>query len=176
MGEQDTMTPVSESMVLDAVDQQDSPIGVVQRNEVFTLRANFRVIHDLIFNRRGELLIQKLPRSQTRHPGYWGSSVAGYIFAGESYEAAAERRLGEELGVYGVLLKSVGKTAMEDDGCCKFIGVFSAVQDGPFNFDRDHIETLEFLPRRVIHELHSSGSRNFTPTFLRVLTFYESQM
>ena len=170
------MSTVSEEMVVDAVDQSDIPIGIIRRNEVFKRQANFRVVHDLVFNQRGELLVQQLASARTRHPGYWGSSVAGYIFAGESYDAAARRRLGEELGIYDVPLNYIGKTSMEDDGCHKFIGIFSTIHDGPFNFDRDHIETLEFLPRRVIHELHAAGRRTFTPTFLRVLRFYESRM
>ncbi len=109
------MPAVSEEMVIDVVDQNDSPVGMIRRNEVFTRRANFRVVHDLVFNQRGELLVQQLASTRTRHPGYWGSSVAGYIFAGESYEAAARRRLGEELGIYGVPLNYIGKTSMEDD-------------------------------------------------------------
>jgi len=170
------MTTVSENMIVDAVDQRDLPISRIPRNQVFRLRANFRVVHDLIFNFRGELLVQQLASTRERHPGYWGSSVAAYLFAGESYRAAAERRLAEELGVRDVPLAYVGKTSMEDDGSQKFISVFTATCDGPFSFDRSHIERLEFLPRQVIHELQAAGSRTFTPTFLRVLSFYESRM
>jgi isopentenyldiphosphate isomerase len=170
------MPTVSEEMVVDAVDQKDTPIGVIPRNEVFRKHVNFRVVHDLVFNSHGELLVQRLASTRTRHPGYWGSSVAGYIFAGESYQAAAERRLAEELGVRGVPLSYVGKTSMEDEGSHKFIAVFAATHDGPFDFDRNQIERLEFLPREVIHELQTAGSRTFTPTFLRVLSFYESRM
>ena len=170
------MAQVGEEMLIDTVNQSDAPIGVIRRNEVFRERANFRVAHDLIFNSRGELLVQQLARARHRHPGFWGSSVAAYVFAGESYQAAAERRLAEELGVHGVALNYIGKTSMDDEGCHKFIGVFSAVHDGPFTFARDHIETLEFLSVRQIHELHAGGLREFTPTFLQVLSFYESRM
>jgi isopentenyldiphosphate isomerase len=163
-------------MVIDAVDDNDNPMGTITRDEVFRRRTNFRVAHILVFNSRRELLIQRLARSRIRHPGCWGSSVAAYIFAGESYQAAAERRFVEELGTDGVPISYVGKTMMEDEGCSKFIGVFSTVHDGPFNYDRDHIEELEFLPRNVIHELHAAEARPFTPTFFRVLTFYESRM
>src|SRR6266436_6616515 len=106
------MPDVSEQMLVDAVDQNDAPIGVIRRNEVFRQHANFRVAHDLIFNARGELLVQQLANTRTRHPDYWGSSVAAYLFAGESYQAAAKRRLAEELGVYGVPLNYIGKTSM----------------------------------------------------------------
>jgi len=170
------MPAVNQSMVIDSVNQDDVPIGSVSRNKIFRQRANFRVVHDLIFNSRGELLVQQLARTRDRHPGYWGSSVAAYLFAGESYGAAAERRLGEELGVHNVPLAYVGKTSMEDEGSHKFIAVFAATYDGPFSFDRSHIERLEFLSRHVIHELQSTGMRTFTPTFLRVLSFYESRM
>jgi isopentenyldiphosphate isomerase len=165
-----------EDMTIDVVDENDIPISTIKRNEVFMQRANFHVAHNLIFNSRGELLVQRLANRRIRHPGYWGSSVAAYIFAGESYEGAAQRRLGQELGVHGVPLSYVGKTSMEDEGCHKFIGVFAANHDGPFSFDPDHIHSLEFLSRSVIHELHAAGSRSFTPTFLRVLSFYESRM
>jgi isopentenyldiphosphate isomerase len=170
------MTTVSENMEIDAVDQSDVPIGRIPRSQVFRQRASFRVVHDLIFNSRGDLLVQQLASTRSRHPGYWGSSVAAYLFAGETYQAAAGRRLAEELGIHDVRLNYVGKTSMDDDGSHKFIAVFSATHEGPFSFDRSHIERLEFLPRQVIHELQAAGSREFTPTFLRVLGFYESRM
>src|ERR1700693_2164311 len=151
------MVAVSEEMVIDRVDWDDEPIGLIRRDEVFSRRANFRVAHDLIFNSRGELLVQQLASARTRHPGYWGSSVAAYLFAEESYQAAAERRLAEELGVYGVSLRYIGKTSMVDEGSEKFIGVFAATSDGPFRFDKNHIERIEFLPSNVIHELQVSG-------------------
>jgi isopentenyldiphosphate isomerase len=170
------MAVVGEGMVIDAVDRSDRPIAVIPRNEVFVRQANFRVAHDLIFNSRGELLVQQLASSRTRHPGYWGSSVAAYLFAGESYLEAAGRRLAEELGIRDVPLNYVGKTSMVDEGSYKFIAVFTTIHDGPFDFDKNHIERLEFLPTQVIHELQAAGSRTFTPTFLRVLSFYESRI
>jgi isopentenyldiphosphate isomerase len=170
------MATVNEQMVVDAVDESDAPIGIIPRNKVLRQHANFRVAHDLVFNSLGELLVQQLASTRTRHPGYWGSSVAAYLFAGESYRDAAERRLAEELGVNDAKLNYVGKTSMEDEESLKFIAVFATTHDGPFAFDRNHIEGLEFLSKQVIHELHASGARKFTPTFLRAFAFYESRM
>jgi isopentenyl-diphosphate Delta-isomerase len=166
------MSIVSEDMMIDAVTDTDTPFGVVRRDEVFSRRANFRVVHILIFNSSGDLLIQRLAATRTRHPGYWGSSVAGYLFSGEGYEAAAQRRVAEELGLH-VDLRYIGKTVMDDQGCHKFIGVFTAKFNGPFDFDRTHIDAVEFVAPRVIRDLRNAGDPKFTPTFLRVLTFYE---
>jgi isopentenyldiphosphate isomerase len=170
------MLSVHQRMLVDVVNANDITVGVLPRAELFRKHANFRVAHDLIFNTSGELLVQKLARTRLRHPEYWGSSVAAYLFAGESYRAAAERRSTQELGVRGLELDFVGKISMNDEGCQKFIGIFSAVHDGPFAFNKEHIEKLEFLPLQQIHHLRDSGERLFTPTFLRVLSYYESRI
>jgi isopentenyl-diphosphate delta-isomerase len=167
----ESMPTVNEDMLVDAVDHSDSPIGAVRRGEVFRLRVNFRVAHDLLFNSRGEMLIQQLAATRPRHPGYWGSSVAAYLFAGESYAHAAERRLREELGVQGVELVDRGRFSMLDQGCEKFIAVFTTTYDGPLNVDEHHINRVEFVSPAVIHEMIASGTRYFTPTFLRVIDF-----
>jgi isopentenyl-diphosphate Delta-isomerase len=168
------MARVDQSMVIDAVDPEDVPVTTVRRSEGFEIRAIFRGVPDLVFDSRGQLLLQQIANTRTRHPGYWGSSVAAYLFAGESYRAAAERRLAQELGVCNTPLDYIGKTSMEDVESKKFIAVFTAKHDGPFAFDTNQIQRLEFLPIRVIHEFYKNGARAFTPTFLKVLAFYES--
>ncbi len=168
------MLAVSEEMIIDAVDRLDSPIGEVERSEVFRYQINFRVVHIFVFNRRGELLVQQLANTRARHPRYWGSSVAGYLFAGESYEAAAQRRLAQELGVSDAGLTQLGKTSMSDEGCLKFICVFSTVHEGPFHFDHEHIRALDLVSIPEIRKLQNRGAVAFTPTFIRVLDFYES--
>ena len=170
------MSAVNQDMLVDVVNGNDTPVGIIARKDVFREHVNFRVVHELIFNSRAELLIQKLASTHPRHPGYWGSSVAGYLFAGESYQAAANRRLTQELGVAGLSMDFVGKISMGDEGCRKFIAIFTAIHDGPFDFNRDCIEQLEFLSIQQIHAAERSGMLLFTPTFLRVLAFYESRI
>jgi isopentenyl-diphosphate delta-isomerase len=162
------MLTVSEDMVVDQVNQADVPIGLVRREEVFAKHAGFRVAHVLIFNSQEQLLLQRLALSRNRNPGAWGSSVASYLFASESYQEAARRRVREELGVIAPEPISVGKTEMMDDGCMKFIGVFSMKYDGPFVIDRSHIDEIEFVAPLRIREMIYNGIRQFTPTFLRV--------
>jgi hypothetical protein len=167
------MSTVTDDMLIDAVDGTDSPIGTVKRREVFSARANFRVAHVLVFNSNQELLLQRLALSRERHAGFWGSSVAAYLYSHETYAAAATRRIEEELGIVRPHLEALGKTTMLDEGCQKFIGIFKAVADGPFNYDHAHIDRLEFLPVPVISKLITTRGRPFTPTFVRVFGFYE---
>lgn len=169
------MPTVSENMILDQVNQADVPIGHVRREDVFAEHAGFRVAHVLVFNSQGELLLQRLALTRNRNPGAWGSSVACYLFASESYEAAARRRFSEELGVSAPQMNFLGKTQMMDDGSLKFISVFTAQSDGPFHIDHSHIDTVEFEPIARIQRMIDDGSRRFTPTFLRVFLYYQSR-
>jgi 8-oxo-dGTP pyrophosphatase MutT (NUDIX family) len=170
------MSIVSEDMVIDAVDQADSAVSQISRKDVFKEHANFRVVHILVFNSKRDLLLQRLALTRPRHAGYWGSSVAGYLHSQEGYEEAARRRIFEELGVYNAHLEAIGKTVMDDEGSRKFIEVFTTVQDGPFDYDRSHIDAVEFLPIPVIRALEQGGMRKFTPTFIHVLNFYEARL
>jgi isopentenyl-diphosphate Delta-isomerase len=166
---------VGDNMILDLVDQADVPIGHVRREDVFARHAGFRVSHVLIFSSRGQLLLQRLALGRERNPGAWGSSVASYLFASESYETAARRRIQQELGVIPPPLTFLGKTEMVDDGCLKFISVFTMNYDGPFTVDRSHIEEIEFVSPFQIQEMIQTGTRLFTPTFFQVFRFYQAR-
>ncbi len=58
-----------------------------------------RVAHVLVFNRRGQLLLQKRSRSKDIQPGRWDTSVGGHLDPGEDYLEAAYREMREELGI-----------------------------------------------------------------------------
>ncbi|MEI9970448.1 MAG: NUDIX domain-containing protein [Terracidiphilus sp.] len=169
------MPTVSENMILDQVNQADVPIGHVRRRDVFSKHAGFRVAHVLVFNSIGELLLQRLSLSRNRNPGAWGSSVASYLFASESYEAAASRRFDEELGVTAPPLAFLGKTEMLDDGCLKFISIFTSKSDGPFQQLRSQINELKFYSPVRIERMIAERTRPFTPTFTHVFGYYMSR-
>jgi|SRR5579864_3149953 len=158
--------------VLDRVNENDQPVGTIARGDVFRLHANFRVAHVFIFDGIGELLLQQLASSRSRHPGRWGSSLAAYVAAGETYAAAATRRLSEELGVSNVGLREIGKTSMFDEGSLKFITLYEAGLSGPFVIDPSHISEIAFFPLDQVRSWSVQDPAAFTPTFLHLLDFY----
>ena len=164
------MNDVGLDMTIDRVDENDNVISTIIRREVFEKRAGFRVIHVFIFDSRGRLLLQKLSPSRQRHPEYWGSSVAGYVFSGEEYHEAAKRRVAQELGV-DLRLDRVGKTMMNDEGCNKFITVFESRSEGPFSPDQSHIAELRFIPVEGLLDKQDTGEIKLTPTLVHLLGF-----
>ncbi|MCU1450387.1 MAG: hydrolase [Acidimicrobiales bacterium] len=165
------MPAPSETSAIDLVDFADRPVGQVARGSVFAEHAGFRVVHVLVFNEADDLLLQQVGRTRRRSPLRWGSSMAGYLNAGESYEAAARRRLQEELGLTATI-EMIGKTAMFDDGAIKFIGVFQAVTNvEPRVAEPEHIERLEFRsPDAVLRDVLRHPD-DYTETFRHVYAY-----
>jgi isopentenyl-diphosphate Delta-isomerase len=164
--------PTKEHSIVARVDDGDNVVDTVERGDVFRLKANFRVVHIFLFNRDGQLLIQQIARDGTRSPGLWGSSVAGYVLATETYENAAHRKILQEIGV-DLSLSYIGKTAMDDDGCKKFIGLYAGICDGPFLRDKKEIDAVRFIDVESV-DTTSQEMNAFTPTFLHALRFYKS--
>lgn len=162
------------NMFIDTVDLQDRPVGVIRRRQAIPTGAGFRVAHAFILDSFGRLLLQEISRHHSRHAGYWGSSVAAYLFSGETYEQAIVRRLQQELGIVGLRPYYAGKTMMFDEGAHKFIALFTLKHEGPFTPDDREIEAIEFVSVEQIRTMHAMGLRHFTPTLLHLLSFYES--
>jgi isopentenyl-diphosphate delta-isomerase len=167
---EDTVAAQRLDMLVDLVDSSDRVIGTAQRRQVLQQQAGFRVAHVFLFNAVGELLLQQIAPG-LRHPGQWGSSVAGYLQAGESYQQAAERKLQQELGVRPFVAE-YGKTSMMDQSALKFIGLFTGSYDGPFSPNPAEVSRLEFVSISQVVAERSTGARTFTETFLRLLDFY----
>lgn len=160
--------------LIDRVDERNRSVGTVARQDVFKERANFRTVHVLVVSHDGDLLLQQLAPARERHPLKWGSSVAGYIYAGETYEDAARRRLHEELGLQ-TSLRAVGVTPMEDEGVTKFVGVFVTIADRPQIEEPDHIAAIEFRPQADLEQDIRLRPDTYTQSLRHVMTFWLQQ-
>jgi 8-oxo-dGTP pyrophosphatase MutT (NUDIX family) len=157
---------------VDRVDDQDRPLGTVLRGKVYELGANFRTAHIFVTDDRGLLMLQRTGPAH-RHPGLLGSSAAGYLHRGESYEAAARRRLAEEVDLHGPLA-DVGKIAVPDRGVTKFVRLFSSpLADAlPRIVDTGHVAALEFHDIGDLEQRLAAEPETFTPTFAPVFGLY----
>jgi len=157
-------------MLVDVVDATDRVIGTARRADLLGRATGFRVAHTLVFNARGEVLLQQLADSRERHPLLWGSSVAAYVFSGETYAAAAARRVQQELGIADTP-SSIGRVSMTDEGCIKWIGVFRLDSDGPFTPDLGVIRALRFTSMMELTSALRDQPQSFTPTFRYIATW-----
>jgi isopentenyl-diphosphate delta-isomerase len=84
--------------LFDVVDASDRVIGQAPRREVHARGLHHRATHILVHDVEGRVFLQRRSFTKDMFPGCWDSSCSGHVDAGEDYEIAARRELGEELG------------------------------------------------------------------------------
>src|ERR1041384_6019615 len=90
---------VSSDEWFDVVNERDEVIRRATRREVHATGLWHRAVHVLVFDAEGRVFLQKRSMLKDLSPGLWDSSCSGHLDAGEDYDAAAVRELGEEIGV-----------------------------------------------------------------------------
>jgi 16S rRNA (adenine1518-N6/adenine1519-N6)-dimethyltransferase len=154
------------------VDENDRPLGAAPRQEVHGNNLRHRAVHLFIFNRKGELFLQKRSSWKDRHPLSWDSSAAGHVEAGEDYDDTAVRELKEELGVEASLTRVV-KLPCSDRTGWEFIWLYRGEHDGPFTLARTEIEHGEFFPVEVVSGWINARPKDFAPGFLDCWAAYQ---
>jgi 16S rRNA (adenine1518-N6/adenine1519-N6)-dimethyltransferase len=149
---------------LPVVDELDRKIRDATRTEVHENNLRHRAIHVLIFNQKGELLLQKRSPWKDRHPSLWDSSAAGHVSADEEYDVTARRELAEELGVETELNRVAKIQASERTGE-EFIWLYSGQSEGPFHFPREEIDAVQFFPIEVVDKWKAQKPEEFAPGF-----------
>jgi 8-oxo-dGTP pyrophosphatase MutT (NUDIX family) len=166
------MKAASEELV-QIVDQANQEIAVVKRSLMRSQRLIHRAAYIFVFNAAGELFIQKRTQHKDIYPGYWDVAAGGVVLGGESYEAAAERELGEELGVRGIPLQVLFDNYYEDKDNCVWGRIFRCQSEGPFTFQAEEVECGQFLaPAQV---LERARQEPFTPDGILLLEKMLSQ-
>lgn len=158
----------------DVVDEQDQVIDARPRGEVHANNLLHRAVHILIFNKAGELLLQKRSAWKDREPCKWDSSAAGHLEPGETYEAGAIRETEEELGIRPELTP-LGKIRACSNTGQEFVEVFTAEHNGPFILPPSEIEDALFLPVGEINAWITARPHDFAPGFWEVWKLLQSR-
>jgi isopentenyl-diphosphate Delta-isomerase len=81
------------------VTADDKPIGTMEKMEAHKKGILHRAFSVLLFNSKGELLLQKRATGKYHSAGLWTNTCCSHPMPGEEIENAARRRLIEEMGV-----------------------------------------------------------------------------
>jgi len=82
------------------VDASDRETGVLSKEECHQGAGHrHRAFSVFLFNRQGELLLQQRSAAKPLWPLYWSNTCCSHPRQGETVEAAARRRLAEELAL-----------------------------------------------------------------------------
>eukprot|EP01136_Pigoraptor_vietnamica_P040975 Opistho-1_new@13409 len=81
------------------VDVNDVPIGTMEKLEAHQKGLLHRAFSILLFNEKGELLLQKRAISKYHSGGLWTNTCCSHPLPGESMEEATRRKLLQEMGI-----------------------------------------------------------------------------
>lgn len=151
----------SEQEIIDIIDEQNRVVGNCTKKELYLKKHLHRIVHVLIFNNKGELLLQLRSKNKSYLPEYWGTSVGGHTSSGESPEEAAIREMQEELGIQLKLEPYVEDwfDSVDEIDLRKLLVTFKANSNGPFRLFKDEVEKVKFFSIDEIKRMISTGKR-----------------
>jgi isopentenyl-diphosphate Delta-isomerase len=125
----------------------------------------------LIFNGRGELLVQQRAPSKRLWPLYWSNSCCSHPRGAESMDVATRRRLDEELGIQcelQFLFKFEYHAQFDANGAeHELCSVFIGRSDEPLSVNRDEIQDWRWMsPDLLQRHMSSAYSSRYTPWFM----------
>lgn len=100
------------------VDAHDQPIGTMEKLEAHQKGLLHRAFSVILFNSKGEMLLQKRATDKYHSGGLWTNTCCSHPKPDESIEMAAERRLEEEMGIRlrpAFLYKFIYKTPLDNE-------------------------------------------------------------
>lgn len=155
--------------IFDVVDLNDCVVGQATRAEVHQRKLFHRAVHILVFDDRGNIILQKRSLAKDTCPGLFSTSCAGHVDAGETYDQATVRELKEELGI-NLLESSEGlkflfKMSPQEELGWEFIHVYALNYTGMLTPNPAEIERLENYSPEEVDSRIAESPEDFAESF-----------
>ncbi len=139
---------MSEFVVL--VDKNDHVLGTMEKLEAHTKGLLHRAISVLIFNEKGDMLIQQRAATKYHWPLIWANACCSHPRENESYSDAAHRRTFEELGISVTLEKKFDFIYYAKDHVTGLIEheldyVFEGKHKGEIPFNTEEVAAIKWI-------------------------------
>ena len=127
------------------VDEEGKVTGKVTRSMAHSKPGILHpVIHLHVFNRKGEIYLQKRPANKDIQPGKWDTSVGGHVALGETVEQALIREAKEELGIEDFTYKPFMHYRWDSPVESELVYSFITVVDKPVHPSKSELDGGRF--------------------------------
>ena len=155
------------------VDDHDHAIGTMEKMEAHQKGLLHRAFSVVIFNSKGEMLLQKRARSKYHSGGLWTNACCSHPLPGESMEDATQRKLKQEMGIdvkTEYAYKFIYRTTLER-GLIEheYDHVFTAVFDGEPIINTQEVEDWRFISPEQLRAEVSLNPEKFTYWFKMIV-------
>ena len=149
------------------VDEKDNVIGIRPNKDFVTGKHIHRSSHLLLYNSKGELLLQK--RSPNKHwsPNRGSFSVSGTVMD-ESYEECLHRETKEELGI-AVAATFLCKFLLSYQNDKSFHAVYVGKSDTPLTPDWTEMSEVRWITESQVIAEVTKNQDAFAPGFVECI-------
>ena len=151
------------------VNEFDEAIGAMEKMEAHEKALLHRAFSVFLFNKKGEMLLQKRAASKYHSPLLWTNACCSHPMPGEETKNAALRRLKEELGFTTAISKAFHFTykAVFDNGLTEheFDHVFVGEYEGEMKLNEDEVSEVCYRSMAEIKDGIEHNAGDYTEWF-----------
>jgi len=151
------------------VNERDETIGAMEKMEVHRKGLLHRAFSVFIFDSKGRMLLQQRAAAKYHGGLLWTNACCSHPCPGETVEAAAARRLGEELGFSTPLEKifTFSYHAEVENGLIEheFDHVFAGQYEGSIRPDAEEVADVRYEVMKTIKYAIAARPAEFTAWF-----------
>ena len=146
---------MEEKVVL--VNENNEVLGTMPKLEAHEKGVLHRAISILIFNKEGEMLVQQRAKTKYHWPLIWSNAVCSHPRENEDFEAAAIRRLKEELNIscsLNEIYRFIYKAKDSETGLIEheYDVVYSGEYNGDIRFNEEEVNAIEWTSIKKLNE------------------------
>jgi len=151
------------------VDREDNEIGLMEKMQAHKENKLHRAVSVLIFNSKGEILLQKRAEKKYHSPLLWTNAACTHPRQGEENITAAKRRLKEEMGLISNLEKAYSFIYQVDleNGLSEneFDHVYFGISDEIPNLNANEVDDFTYVSYKTLIDDLNKNPNSYTSWF-----------
>lgn len=155
------------------VDELDNEVGLMEKLEAHQKGLLHRAFSVLLFNSKGEILLQKRAKGKYHSGGLWTNTCCSHPLPGEDNQQATRRKLKQEMGIdfeptfaYKFIYKAYLDQNLIEHECDH---IFTGVFDGTPQPNPEEVEDWRYVSMKDLKEEIKNSPEQFTTWFLLIL-------
>jgi isopentenyl-diphosphate Delta-isomerase len=159
------------------VDKDDNAIGTMEKMEAHQKGVLHRAFSILVFNSKGEMLIQKRARTKYHSGGLWTNACCSHPVPQENIATTARKRLQHEMGIDTLpefLYKFTYQTNLDKNLVEHEVDhVFKAIYNGNPAINLEEAEDWKFIGLDELQKEINSNPQHYTHWFKLIVNHSE---
>lgn len=149
--------------LFDLYDVNRNKLGGTWEREQRAPKGCYRLVaHIIVFNKKGEMLVQLRAKDKHLFPDVWDLSAGGSIIAGETSSQGAKRELFEELGIkYDIENMQPNFSISFTDGFNDFYLIDYDTDASKLHVQKEEVQRAEWMSKEEV--LNNIDNGKFVP-------------